>query len=517
MNQRRNGRERLLLVGSALSILCVSIGQARAETADSVRDGILALERLGLPARFSQLERDGLSQAMNAMQSLLAKPGNALRLAEKLEGAGIRTTRLQHFYEGLEVVGSMTVTHAKGQAVSISDLTRVFDLDTQPSLDRAEAVAIARSLDARFTDRDLLRAPELKILAESGSAQLIYWVALKSNGWEAGHDLLIDAHNGTVIADISHHMDIAPIDVYDGRDIPSTDINIINGAPMKIDLPKLGRLVINSSAQEKATDSAKRALGNAEKVLKYYQDVHGRDSYDNRGAKLVSVVHAGRNWANAYWDSENKLMAYGDGDGKVLKDLTLGVDVVGHENTHGVISSTSKLIYMKESGALNEAFADFLGKMIENEDNWVMGHRIFVDESRAATGIRNMRNPKVNTVQYRDDDGEIQSKPYPEHVRELFPMPTAPCGRANDNCWVHINSTVASHATYLVYEAIGKQKAERLFYEVLTRALTATSGMRDFQVETLKMCGVLLDTATCAKVTAAMAEAGFSDEFTGNR
>ena len=58
-------------------------------------------------------------------------------------------------------------------------------------------------------------------------------------------------------------------------------------------------------------------------------------------------------------------MTYGDGDGVACKPLSGGLDVVGHELTHGVTEFTSGLIYENESGALNESFSDMMGNTME--------------------------------------------------------------------------------------------------------------------------------------------------------
>ena len=47
--------------------------------------------------------------------------------------------------------------------------------------------------------------------------------------------------------------------------------------------------------------------------------------------------------------------------GQTVAPLSGSLDIVAHELTHGVTSSTSNLIYMDESGALNEAFSDIMG------------------------------------------------------------------------------------------------------------------------------------------------------------
>ena len=73
------------------------------------------------------------------------------------------------------------------------------------------------------------------------------------------------------------------------------------------------------------------------------------------------------------------------------------LDVAGHEMTHGVISTTAGLIYMGESGAVNEALADFFGEAIEGDGDWIMGDEIFVDPTTAKKGGLLSRHKK-NTV-----------------------------------------------------------------------------------------------------------------------
>ena len=78
---------------------------------------------------------------------------------------------------------------------------------------------------------------------------------------------------------------------------------------------------------------------------------------------IISTVHFANRYCNAFWNGEQ--MTYGDGDGKACLPLSGGLDVVGHELTHGVTEFTSNLIYEDESGALNESFSDMMGNTIE--------------------------------------------------------------------------------------------------------------------------------------------------------
>lgn len=168
----------------------------------------------------------------------------------------------------------------------------------------------------------------------------------------------------------------------------------------------------------------------------FYGDTFGRDSLDDNGMQMISTVHYANRFCNAFWNGEQ--MAYGDGDGKTCIPLSGGLDVVGHELTHGVTQFTSNLIYENESGALNEAFSDMMGNTIEfyaaaggldpaATPDWFIGEDVILSPD-VAPGFRNMADPQ------EDLD--------PDHYSE-FIVTTA------DNGGVHSNSGIPNHAYYL--------------------------------------------------------------------
>jgi len=131
----------------------------------------------------------------------------------------------------------------------------------------------------------------------------------------------------------------------------------------------------------------------AEMTYDYYIQKHNRNSFDNKGTKLVSYVHFAVNYVNAFWNGT--YMTYGDGNGTSYKTLT-SLDIVGHEMTHGVTQNSAGLIYMNESGALNESFSDIFGVSIEyfakpSSSNWLMADEI------STTPFRSMSDPKFFT------------------------------------------------------------------------------------------------------------------------
>ena len=104
----------------------------------------------------------------------------------------------------------------------------------------------------------------------------------------------------------------------------------------------------------------------ATKVFDFYKDKYNRNSFDNQGQKVVSVVHAWdsgdtndpKNWQNALSANNGSMLVYGD-------PIVKAYDVAGHEFTHAVTSSESNLEYYGESGAINEALSDIMGTSIE--------------------------------------------------------------------------------------------------------------------------------------------------------
>ncbi len=131
----------------------------------------------------------------------------------------------------------------------------------------------------------------------------------------------------------------------------------------------------------------------AEATYDFYWNTFGRNSYDDSGSVMLSYVHYGSAFNNAFWDGTR--MTYGDGDGLAFTPL-VSLDVCGHELTHGVTQFSAGLIYQAESGALNESFSDIFGTMVEYFEeganfDWAIGE----DITPNGNGIRSMENPNA--------------------------------------------------------------------------------------------------------------------------
>lgn len=127
----------------------------------------------------------------------------------------------------------------------------------------------------------------------------------------------------------------------------------------------------------------------------YFKDNHNLESFDGNNSPIISYVHMGHKYINAFWTGT--YMAFGDGDSASGYHPLTSLDVVAHELTHGVTGNSARLIYRNESGALNESFSDIFGKAVEWEADsanfsWIIGKH-FTPSGR---GLRNMEFPKLH-------------------------------------------------------------------------------------------------------------------------
>lgn len=237
---------------------------------------------------------------------------------------------------------------------------------------------------------------------------------------------------------------------------------LIYDAQHKEALP--GKLV-RSEGQKASKDLAvNEAHDHSGATYDFFHTLFGRNSLDDRGMSLISSVHVGRNYDNAFWNGEQ--MAYGDGDGRTFVRFTKALDVVGHELTHGVVAHTANLDYEDEPGALNEHFADVFGVLVKQwrlkqtvrQADWLVGADLLVP---AATR-RALRSFAAPGTAYQNDP-DIGSDPQPAHMKQKYTGP-------DDNGGVHINSGIPNHAFYLAATAIGGrawEKTGKIWYRAL--------------------------------------------------
>ncbi|MBW8483521.1 M4 family metallopeptidase [Actinomadura parmotrematis] len=220
----------------------------------------------------------------------------------------------------------------------------------------------------------------------------------------------------------------------------------------------------------------------------FYEAAYRRNSIDGAGLPMISTVHYGRDYDNAFWNGEQ--MVYGDGDGTLFTEFTGPLDVTGHELTHGVTQFTAGLEYYGQAGALNESVSDVFGSLIKQ---WHLGQTAeqadwLIGEGLLAAGVNGvaLRSMKAPGTAY--DDPQLGKDPQPGHMDDYVDT-------YRDNGGVHINSGIPNRAFYLTAAGIGGnawEKAGKVWYDTLTGGrLPATADFAAFAAATVAVAAGL--------------------------
>ncbi|HNC37082.1 MAG TPA: M4 family metallopeptidase, partial [Saprospiraceae bacterium] len=221
---------------------------------------------------------------------------------------------------------------------------------------------------------------------------------------------------------------------------------------------------------------------NGAAAYEYYRQTHGRNSIDGTGGTIISVINVqdgGGAMDNAFWNGE--AMFYGNGS-RAFTPLAKGLDVAGHEMSHGVIGSTANLAYQSESGAINESFADVFGAMIDRDD-WKIGEDVVITSVFRSGALRDLSDPHNGGSSLNDNGYQ------PRHVNEQYKG-------TEDNGGVHINSGIPNYAFYIFVTEMAKSRSleeakkigEKVYYYALTKLLTRSSNFKDLRAAIEKSC-----------------------------
>ncbi|MFE7777835.1 M4 family metallopeptidase [Streptomyces sp. NPDC057445] len=285
---------------------------------------------------------------------------------------------------------------------------------------------------------------------------------LRLNGAKVNLELFRDTARGEYVMTDYARMADSSKNTLSTYDASGRDVNDVAGQ-----WPS-GIKVFGSAAAEfgkNATDvGAVDAHWAAGQVYDYYKKQHGRNGLDGRGTtvnSLVGVTEFGGSYVNAFWDGQK--MVYGSGD-EEFKPLSADLDVVGHEMTHGVVENTANLVYAGQSGALNEALADYFGNAIDvNTSGQSMD-----DPDAGLIGEDLCRTKAAGDCAFRNlDDGASTSKNF---LGVTF---------GTDNGGVHLNSTIFSGALWDMRQDLGGELADRIVYKALSEYMTPLDGFTE--------------------------------------
>jgi len=214
----------------------------------------------------------------------------------------------------------------------------------------------------------------------------------------------------------------------------------------------------------------------AEKTYDYFKSTFNRNSIDDNGYPLLSYVHYGVDFTNAFWDGQ--CMTYGDGNLALGRKEYTELDVCGHEITHGIVQYTAQL-NGGESDALNEAFADIFGTSVEwyarpTQSNWLLGDEIKTN----GTPFRDMSNPNAfqQPDTYLGNDWDHSGEPHTNNGPCIY--------------WYYLLSVGGSgtndNGQNYTITGISMQKASAISYRALSVYMTPNTDYNSVRLYTIQ-------------------------------
>ncbi len=269
----------------------------------------------------------------------------------------------------------------------------------------------------------------------------------------------------------------------------------------------------NNAESSRQSAAADAAFG-AQETWDFYKQKFNRNGIRNNGVGAPSRVHydtppGGAGYDNAFWNDDCFCMTYGDGN--VFAPL-VALDVAGHEMSHGVTSNTAGLIYLGESGGLNEATSDIFGSSVEFAANNAQDRGdYYIGEEIAPSGfLRRMDKPHADGSSYNCytplmglDDVHFTSGV----ANRFFYLLSEGTGNQTIGGLPHQGQTCNG----TTINEIGRAKADQIWYRALNVYMTAGSNYQDARDATIRAardkygknsvaCKTVMKTWTAVKV-----------------
>lgn len=498
-----------LAAATASAALITGVLTALPATAAATDDPeVLAGSGTAAPAYVRGLDDTGATASRSAAKPAAAARAHLDRHDDVYHVAGLElavedtisaddrdTVRFTQSHQGVRVLGAQYDVHTKGAAAEVESVSgAVFTglkTDTTPKVTESAArgriafdPAVRRVPGHKVADHGLIVLPQ-------GEGVLAWHFTVSgadSTGAPVRQEVYVDAHTGGVVFSynkLAHAEGPAKgsgttfggrktaLNIYeraDGRfetrdrgrsmwdgtkgEILTYDAQGAPVANFEGELPADTPLAASDAAEFGADATASGAVDahmNAGRVFDYYQGL-GRNGIDGNGGTMKAVVNVtqnGKPYGNAFWDGTK--MVYGGMKGV---PFSVGLDVVGHEMTHGITDHAGNMLYVEQSGALNEAVSDYFGEAMEAD----------------ADGL-SMDNPLAGLI--GEDLCNDGTAPADCALRDLNDGRRADKNYLNvplavDNGGVHLNSTIVGGAMWDMRQTMDKHLADEIIYTALT-------------------------------------------------
>ncbi len=388
----------------------------------------------------------------------LTDPATDLQLTRRGEHELQLTFRQLHHaipVEPARVVVSMDQESVVGLAGAYVPTITLPPTPTVSSADAAMLALAASGPGAALSGDLQLRYFAAELYGIADAPVRLAWLAPVFTGAGA-YTVYIDAHTGESLFALPRHAQEYELDLQDGRNRSIFEICVFGN---------------NIGIYEFPPDSI-NAANFFRRVYDYWRGAFNRDSYDGDGEEMQVDIRA-----NLALDGINAQYMGGACDAFQFSDGMTTLDIVGHEFSHAVDNSAGDLDYFFESGALDESFADIFGYFVDPDD-WQMG------EGSALGVIRDLSNPPA-----RGHPDHMLASVSGDRVGLRTLLPGVDDDDQPDNAFVHTNSGIHNKAAYLIINGgvhggynvrgIGRDKAQWLFYDVLTNRLWSSARLID--------------------------------------
>jgi Zn-dependent metalloprotease len=393
------------------------------------------------------------------------------------DSMGMTHVRLKQVHGGIPVYGAEVMVHYApgGKKVRVVNGTFIpyLALNTLPTLDSDTAIAIVREIQEQgvLWEEPVLRIYSGHIDPAVWGNHLAWLVRIYDEAEPSRNLYVVDAHTGEVLT------------IYD--ELTDARNRIISDAQTTNTNGFIVREEGDPPIFDKDTDDAYDFLG---ATYDYFSIEHSRDSYNNAGAGLRATVHYGVNFRNAFWNGLRMIF----GDGFTVDDVT------AHELSHAVTKHTANLIYLNQSGALNESYSDIFGEIVDLDyalGNDAGDQDYLIGEDLPIGPIRSMAHPPA----FGD----------PDKVSDYLCI-------SLDRGGVHTNSGIPNKAAYLMAEGgshngrtvtgIGRVKMGRVQYRALSTYLVPFSGFVQYYNVLNQACDDLYGSASfeCQQIDEAL-------------
>jgi Zn-dependent metalloprotease len=265
----------------------------------------------------------------------------------------------QQFHNAVPVFAATIKTHFDGsQRLKAVSGTAIPDIavDTTPSVTSSRAGQVARAAvvgDRGQSDALRIGATKLYVYREGLARGVpgvnhLAWEVEVTDGAGIRDLVYVGAHSGKVIEKVSAVRDELFRRAYDGHNLPFVPQNYPHGAYWLEGqrLPTLEQEANNMIVASKET-------------YDFFSQTFGRDSFDGKGAIMDAIFDRGYTCPNASWNGV--FISFCPG--------TTADDVTSHEWGHAYTEFTHGLIYAWQPGALNEAYSDIWGELIDQINN----------------------------------------------------------------------------------------------------------------------------------------------------